>query len=73
MLTFASLAARCAAFAHRALPRARGRIDAFRADRGGNTTLIFALAVIPIFGTVGVAVEAIRHAPRCRRRSTPPP
>jgi Flp pilus assembly protein TadG len=60
MLTFASLAARCAAFAHRALPRARGQIDTFRADRSGNTTLIFALAVIPIFGTVGVAVDYSR-------------
>jgi Flp pilus assembly protein TadG len=60
MLTFASVAARGAALAHRALTHARGQIDAFRVDRGGNTTLIFALAVIPIFGAVGAAVDYSR-------------
>ena len=60
MLTFASVAARGAALARRALTRARGQIDAFGADRSGNTTLIFALAVIPIFGAVGVAVDYSR-------------
>ena len=60
MLTFASVATRGATLAHRALTRARGQIDAFRADRGGNTTLIFALAVIPIFGAVGAAVDYSR-------------
>ena len=37
-----------------------GQITAFRADRGGNVTLIFALAVIPIFGAVAVAVDYSR-------------
>ena len=60
MLTFTTLAARGAALAHRALARARRQIGAFRADHGGNTTLIFALAVIPIFGAVGVAVDYSR-------------
>jgi Flp pilus assembly protein TadG len=60
MLTFTTLAARGTARAHRAVTRARGQVDAFRADRGGNTTLIFALAIIPIFGAVGAAVDYSR-------------
>ena len=32
----------------------------FGVDRGGNTTIIFALAVIPIFGSVGAAVDYSR-------------
>jgi Flp pilus assembly protein TadG len=60
MLTFTTLAARGATLARRVLARAGGNAGAFRADRGGNTTLIFALAVIPIFGAVGVAVDYSR-------------
>jgi Flp pilus assembly protein TadG len=40
--------------------RLRRRMHALRADRGGNTTVIFALAVIPIFGSVGAAVDYSR-------------
>jgi Flp pilus assembly protein TadG len=40
--------------------RLRDRALAFRADRGGNTTIIFAIAVIPIFGSVGAAVDYSR-------------
>src|SRR5262245_25228422 len=60
MLTFTTLAARAAALAHHALTHVRGQFGAFRADRGGNTTLIFALAIIPIFGAVGAAVDYSR-------------
>ena len=64
MLTFASLAARCAALARRALTRcpdpARRRIGRSAPTARGNVTLIFALAVIPIFGAVGVAVDYSR-------------
>lgn len=40
--------------------RLRRRAHALRADRSGNTTVIFALAVIPIFGSVGAAVDYSR-------------
>jgi Flp pilus assembly protein TadG len=36
------------------------RTRAFRTDTHGNTTVIFALAVIPIFGSVGAAVDYSR-------------
>jgi Flp pilus assembly protein TadG len=38
----------------------RRRTLAFRVDKGGNTTIMFALAVIPIFGSVGAAVDHSR-------------
>jgi len=38
----------------------RRRARAFRADARANTTVIFALAVIPIFGSVGAAVDYSR-------------
>ena len=64
MVTIVSIAARCAALARRAIIHAQdtvgGRIGAFRADCAGNTTLIFALSVIPIFGAVGAAVDYSR-------------
>jgi hypothetical protein len=37
--------------------RSRSTARAFRADRGGNVTLIFALAIIPIFGAVAAPVD----------------
>ena len=40
--------------------RSRTTSRAFRADRGGNVTLIFALAIIPIFGAVAAAVDYSR-------------
>jgi Flp pilus assembly protein TadG len=36
------------------------RAHGFRCDTGGNTTIIFALCVIPIFGSVGAAVDYSR-------------
>ena len=42
------------------LARCGTLLRAFGADRSGNTTLIFALAAIPIFGAVGVAVDYSR-------------
>ena len=40
--------------------RLHGRAGAFCADRAGNTTIIFAIAVIPIFGSVGAAIDYSR-------------
>jgi Flp pilus assembly protein TadG len=51
---------RCAALARDLCARSRSTARAFRADRGGNVTLIFALAIIPIFGAVAVAVDYSR-------------
>jgi len=42
------------------LRRARQSAQAFRGDRGGNVTLMFALAIIPIFGAVSVAIDYSR-------------
>jgi Flp pilus assembly protein TadG len=65
MLIDAPLAAR--RYAARSAMLARGLADrvwrqtaAFRADRSGNVTLIFALALIPVFGAVGAAVDYSR-------------
>src|ERR1043166_5596992 len=38
----------------------RRRAHGFRNDTRGNTTIIFALCVIPIFGSVGAAVDYSR-------------
>lgn len=51
---------RCVALARGLCTRSRATARAFRADRGGNVTLIFALAIIPIFGAVAVAVDYSR-------------
>src|SRR5215207_3024566 len=59
MLPFASIAVRCAALARRAMAH-DGKVGAFGADRAGNVTLIFALAAIPIFGAVAMAVDYSR-------------
>ena len=53
----------------------RSALRAFRIAHGGNVTITFALATMPIVGFVGSAVDyshANRSRPRCRRRSTPP-
>jgi Flp pilus assembly protein TadG len=49
----------CAALA-RVAGRARQTAQAFQADRAGNVTLMFALAIIPIFGAVSVAIDYSR-------------
>ena len=55
----------------RLLARPRALLRAFCADRGGNTTLIFALAAIPIFGAVGAAVDYSRgNAARTAMQAT---
>ena len=51
---------RCAARARDLSARSHATLRAFGADRGGNVTLIFALAIIPIFGAVAVAVDYSR-------------
>src|SRR5882757_9259554 len=56
----APLAARSRAVLARLLSRSRAAVLRFKADRGGNVTLIFALAIIPIFGSVAVAVDYSR-------------
>ena len=55
MLTFTPLA-RCATL----LTRVPGAARAFGANRSGNATLMFALALIPVFGAVGAAVDYSR-------------
>jgi Flp pilus assembly protein TadG len=40
--------------------RLRRRAHALRRDTRGNTTILFALAVVPIFGSVGAAVDYSR-------------
>ncbi len=46
--------------APRLAARLRRLAGALRADRAGNTTLVFALAVLPIFGSVGAAIDYSR-------------
>ena len=60
MSTSAPCLLRCVALARDLCARSRATARAFRADRGGNVTLIFALAIIPIFGAVAVAVDYSR-------------
>src|SRR5262249_25940608 len=42
------------------LVKLHNRLQAFRSARGGNVALIFAIAVIPIVGAVGAAVDYSR-------------
>jgi len=60
MIRLAHLAPRCVAVTRRFLTQFGRRTDAFRADRAANVGLTFAVAVIPIFGAVGVAVDYSR-------------
>jgi Flp pilus assembly protein TadG len=55
-----SAARRCAALTAGLGRRLRGHAHALRGDRAGNTTIIFAIAVIPIFGSVGAAIDYSR-------------
>ena len=51
---------RCATSAAAALRALFRQVAALRAARAGNTTVLFALAVVPIFGSVGAAVDYSR-------------
>ena len=51
---------RCSSSARRAIERAGREALALRADRSGNVAIIFAIAAIPIFGAVAVAVDYSR-------------
>jgi len=44
----------------RLIDRLRNRLQAFRADERGNVAITFALALIPVFGIVGAAVDYSR-------------
>src|SRR5215213_9631521 len=48
---------RCAALTRTAASEVRRTAAAFGADRGGNVAIIFALALIPVLGGVGVDVD----------------
>lgn len=58
--TVLTAATRCVAAARRLHAGMRGQIAAFRTDRGGNVTLIFGIAIIPLVGVVAVAVDYSR-------------
>jgi Flp pilus assembly protein TadG len=51
---------RCVAWSRRAIDRFHFDSAAFRADRAGNVAVIFALALVPVFGAVGAAVDYSR-------------
>src|SRR6266540_3551215 len=44
----------------RLIDRLRNRLQAFRANERGNVAITFALALIPVFGIVGAAVDYSR-------------
>jgi Flp pilus assembly protein TadG len=54
------VARRCASWARSAAERLRRDAEALGADRSGNVAIIFAIAVIPIFGAVATAVDYSR-------------
>jgi Flp pilus assembly protein TadG len=60
MLTTPLAVRRCAAGARGLVDRLRRQAHALRADRRGNVTLIFALSIIPLVGSVAVAVDYSR-------------
>src|SRR5947209_15964985 len=60
MPLLAAFARRCANSAWRALERAAREAHALRTDRSGNVAIIFAIAVIPVFGAVAMAVDYSR-------------
>jgi Flp pilus assembly protein TadG len=51
---------RCVALTRSTATRVRRTAAAFRTDCAGNTAIIFAIAIIPVFGGVGVAVDYSR-------------
>src|SRR6185503_271553 len=60
MIDFAPLAVRCVALTRRVTDRSFRAARAFRGDSRGNVAITFALALIPVFGAVGVAVDYSR-------------
>lgn len=60
MIRLAHLVLRCVAMTRSLFGRLGLQSQAFRVDRGGNVALIFAFAVIPVFGAVAVAVDYSR-------------
>src|SRR6476659_9445078 len=60
MPMIASLARTCADWTRDALDHTRRNADALRADRSGNVAIIFAIAIIPVFGAVAMAVDYSR-------------
>ena len=60
MIDLAPLAVRCVALTRRMTDRSFRAARAFRGDSRANVAITFALAVIPVFGAVGVAVDYSR-------------
>ncbi len=54
------------AFTRDLYARSQSAARAFGADRGGNVTLIFALAIIPIFDAASRPPIAAASSRRCR-------
>src|SRR3954454_23559378 len=54
------LARSCVSRARDAFDQTRRNADALRADRSGNVAIIFAIAIIPVFGAVATAVDYSR-------------
>ena len=55
-----SLLHRCVGLTRQLVAQVRRQAAAFRADRRGNVAIIFAIAIIPVFGAVGAAVDYSR-------------
>ena len=60
MIDLAPLAVRCVALTRQMTDRSFRVARAFRGDSRGNVAITFALALIPVFGAVGVAVDYSR-------------
>lgn len=60
MLTFKSSLQICSGWARRGIEQAVRHARALHADRSGNVAVIFGIAVIPVFGLVGAAVDYSR-------------
>jgi Flp pilus assembly protein TadG len=56
-MTTTSCGTRFSKLLDRFVGRARDQMRAFSADSGGNVAMIFAVAIIPIFGLVGAAID----------------
>jgi Flp pilus assembly protein TadG len=50
----------CVTWTRRAIARVRRDAGAFRADRSGNVAVIFAIALVPVFGAAAMAVDYSR-------------
>jgi len=51
---------RCVTWTRRAMTQVRREAGALRADRSGNVAITFAIALVPVFGAAGVAVDYSR-------------